>query len=81
MPKGNEVIEGTRPQRDRHMPTRFYQFEMLPDNVVTDDDDLIHIALLVDTKLVDFKEAAREQTWKQSMIEELQSIEKIHTWN
>jgi len=66
--------------RDRHMSTRFDQFEMLPDNVVIDDGDLIHFALLADIELVDFKEATREQTWKQTMIEELQSIEKNHTW-
>lgn len=69
MPKTNEVIEGTRPQRDRHVLIKFDQFEMFPDNVVTDDGDLIHFALLADIEPVDFKEAAKEQTWKQAMIE------------
>ena len=41
---------------------------------------IIHFALLADTESVDFKEVAREQTWKQAMIEKLQSIEKNHIW-
>ena len=68
------------PQRQRQIPSRFQNFEMLPDNAITDDGDWIHFALLTDIEPINFTEPVKELTWKNAMLEELKAIEKNKTW-
>ncbi|MCI59138.1 hypothetical protein A2U01_0080393, partial [Trifolium medium] len=37
-----------RPSRTRSMPTRLQECEMTPDDEVTDEGDLVHLAFLAD---------------------------------
>jgi len=53
---------------------------MLPDNVVTNDGDLIHFSLLTDIEPINFIEAVKELTWKNAMLKELKVIKKNKTW-
>jgi len=50
---------------------------MLSDNA---EGDLIHFALLADIEPIDYKEAMKEQAWKNAMIEKLKAIERNHNW-
>jgi hypothetical protein len=38
---------------------------------VNDEGDLIHFALLADSKPINYKEALKIDVWKRAMIEEL----------
>ena len=53
---------------------------MLSNNAVNVEGDLMHFALLVDIEPIDYKEAMKEEAWKNVMIEELKAIKKKHTW-
>lgn len=41
---------------------------------------MIHFALLADIEPIDYKEAMKEQAWKNAMIEKLKAIERNHNW-
>ena len=45
------------------------------DHAITDDGELVHLALLASTKPVKFQEALKQKVWLQAMKEELGSIE------
>ena len=55
-------------------------FEIFPDNVVTDEGDLVHFALLAKAEPVNHQEALGQELWRKAMMEELQTIEKNQTW-
>jgi len=74
-----EIIAPTRPQRNRQAPTRLNDCEIIHDNVVNDEGDLIHFALLANSELINYKKALKSDIWKKAMIEELQSIAKNQT--
>lgn len=75
-----EVEEIVIPQRIRQVPRRLGDCVVISDNAVNDEGDIIHFALLADSEPLNFEEALKIGAWKKSMIEELQSIEKNHTW-
>lgn len=62
------------------MPTKLNEFQVTSDNAVDEDVDLIHFAMVADSKPISYKEALREQVWKNAMVEELKAIEKNQTW-
>lgn len=53
---------------------------MISDNAINDEGDIIHFALLENSKSLNFKQELKIGAWKKAMMEELQSIEKNHTW-
>ena len=68
-----------RSQRERVVPHRFADFEMVSDEQVDDDGDLVHIALMAGAEPVDEKEVVTQPVWRDAMHEELKSIEKNET--
>jgi len=46
-------------------------FEIFPDNAVTDEGDLMHFALLVEVEPVNYQEALGQELWRQAMMKEL----------
>jgi len=75
-----EIVVPARPQRNRQPPLRLTDCEITFDNVLNEEGDLTHFALLADSELINYKEAMKIDVWKRSMIEELQSIERNQTW-
>jgi len=55
-------------------------FEIFPNNVMIDEGDLVHFALLVEVEPINHLEALKQYLWKKAMVEELQAIDKNHTW-
>lgn len=53
---------------------------MLSDNVVNNETELIHFALLADAKPLNYREAVKEKVWKLAMEKELKSIKRNNTW-
>lgn len=74
------IIEPTRPQRTRQIPSRLQDCEMISDSAVNSEGELIHFALLVETEPVSFEEAIQDPKWIAAMEEELKAIEKNETW-
>ncbi|KAK2402146.1 putative mitochondrial protein [Trifolium repens] len=71
----------TRPQRNIQMPRRLADCEIAPDNVVNNEGEIVHYAMLADTEPLDVKAALKSNVWKEAMNEELRSIEKNKTWD
>ncbi|KAE9622185.1 hypothetical protein Lalb_Chr01g0022601 [Lupinus albus] len=63
------------------MPSRFSDFEMHYDDQITDEGDLVHLALMAEATQVTEAEALNQAVWKEAMVEELKSIEKNRTWD
>lgn len=76
--EGVEAI--VRPQRIKQAPSRLGDCAVISDNAVNDEGDIIHFALLADFEPLNFEEELKIGAWKKSMMKELQSIEKSHTW-
>lgn len=55
----SEHQQSSRPQRTRQVPQRLRDFEMWPDNAITADGDLLHLALLCEVEPVTFEVAIR----------------------
>lgn len=53
---------------------------MAYDDEVTTNGELVHFALLVGPKLINYIEALKNIKWKSTMVEELQIIEINNTW-
>lgn len=48
--------------------------------MVTKEGELVHFALLVDAKPISHEEALQEHVWKNTMLAELNAIERNNTW-
>lgn len=64
-----------RPQSIRMPPARLQDCEVTVDNEVTKDGDFVHFALLADVEPINHHE-----TLKNALMEELEAIERNHTW-
>ncbi|RDY14473.1 hypothetical protein CR513_00462, partial [Mucuna pruriens] len=73
-------VQPCRPQRTRQPPEKFGDYTSIPNFEVTEEGDMMHLALLGQTEPVSFEQAIREPKWKAAMEEELKAIEKNHTW-
>ncbi|WJX60656.1 hypothetical protein P8452_45840 [Trifolium repens] len=78
---GDDKTLPTRPQRNIQMPRRLADCEIAPDNVVNNEGEIVHYAMLADTEPLDVKAALKSKVWKEAMNEELRSIEKNKTWD
>ncbi|KAK2440889.1 putative mitochondrial protein [Trifolium repens] len=80
-PQQNNQVAVRRPERTS-IPSRSLQdYETIPDNMITPDGDIVHLALFVDTKPLTYEQAATFEEWRQAMQEEIASIERNHTWD
>lgn len=78
-PATTTITEARRSQRERELPQRLQDFEMVIDSTVDSKGYLIHFALFAEAEPVDFDEAMQDVKWIQAMGEELKAIEKNRT--
>jgi hypothetical protein len=62
------------------MPQHLQDFDVIPDSMITNEGDLVHLALFVDIEPLSYNDAAKSPVWRKAMEEEIQSIEKNNTW-
>ena len=55
-------------------------YERFPNQAVTNEGDIVELAMLADVEPVSFEQALKQNHWKKAMIEELDSTEKNDTW-
>ena len=72
-------IELIRSARQRNFQSRLQECEMASDTNVIDEGEIMHIAFLVESKLVNLEIALKYAKWKYVMREELDSIESNWT--
>ncbi|GAU36721.1 hypothetical protein TSUD_318190 [Trifolium subterraneum] len=70
-----------RTHRTTQIPRRLADCDMVPDNVVDNEGNIVHYAMLADTEPLDVKSALKSKVWLEVMIDELKSIEKNRTWD
>lgn len=72
---------GTRRSQRVMQPSQMLKdYEVMKDSQITDEGDIVHLALYADAEPVSFEEALKNDKWVNAMKEELKSIEKNHTW-
>lgn len=69
-----------RSQRQRFPSSRLADYEVIPNEVISSDGDLVHMALLAYVEPVKWKQAIQEPEWNTAMKEEISAIERNHTW-
>jgi hypothetical protein len=72
--------EVRRSERARATPSHLQDFDVIPDSMITNEGDLVHLALFVDIEPLSYNDAAKSPVWRKAMEEEIQSIEKNNTW-
>jgi hypothetical protein len=78
-PQQNTSVAVRRSERTS-IPSRTLQdYETIPDNMITPDGDIVHLALFVDTEPLTYAHAVKFEKWRQAMQEEIASIERNHT--
>jgi len=79
-----QCIEGKsngRPRRERRFPTSLQDYQVYPDNSITDDGNLVqHLALMVNYEPISLDEAILSAVWRITMEDEIKSIEKNQTY-
>ncbi|GAU43236.1 hypothetical protein TSUD_241260 [Trifolium subterraneum] len=70
-----------RSDRPRAPISRLLDFDSIPDNLITDDGDLVHLALFVDMEPLSYANAAKSTVWRKAMKDEINSIERNNTWD
>lgn len=68
-------IELIRSTRQRNFQTRLQECEMAYDTNVMDEGEIMHIAFLVESKLVNLEISLKDAKWKYVMRKELDSTE------
>jgi hypothetical protein len=69
-----------RSDRTRAPNRNLEGFDTIPDNLITNDGDLVHLALFVDMEPLSYTSAAKSEVWRKAMEEEIKSIERNNTW-
>ncbi|MCI23137.1 copia-type polyprotein, partial [Trifolium medium] len=80
-PQQNDQVTLRRSERISIPNITLQGYDMIPDDMVTPDGDIVHLALFVDTEPLTYVEASKHDEWRQAMKEEIASIEKNHTWD
>ncbi|RDX85550.1 hypothetical protein CR513_33242, partial [Mucuna pruriens] len=65
----SDKIQPYRPQRTRQPPEKFGDYSSIPNFVMTEEEDMMHLALLAETKPMSFKQSKNlngRQQWKKS---------------
>jgi len=65
--------------RQRFASTRLAGHEVTPDNLVNEEGEFVHFALLADAEPINYEVALNEDVYKNAMIKELNSINRNNT--
>ncbi|MCI39412.1 hypothetical protein A2U01_0060643, partial [Trifolium medium] len=60
-----------RSTRIRFPSVKLINHEVIPDNIVNNDGDLVHLAFMADTEPVNWKEEVSNSKWRYAMNEEI----------
>ncbi|XP_019425108.1 PREDICTED: uncharacterized protein LOC109333984 [Lupinus angustifolius] len=60
-------VVATRSTRIRQSPMRLNEYELFPDDAITEEGDLIHLALIGETKPITFQQVIEEYFWFSAM--------------
>ncbi|KAK2438086.1 putative mitochondrial protein [Trifolium repens] len=81
-PHNAQEPEALRRSTRGQIPNRALQeYETIPDDLITPDGDIVHLALYVDTQPLNYEQAAKYEEWRRAMEEEIAFIEKNKTWS
>jgi hypothetical protein len=69
-----------RSDRTRAPNINLEDFDTIPNNLITNNGDLVHLALFVDMEPLSYTSAAKLEVWRKAMEDEIQSIERNNTW-
>jgi glycine cleavage system H lipoate-binding protein len=69
-----------RSTRERVQSIRLNEYDVFPDQVITEDGELVNEAMIAELEPVTLSEALKDSNWLNAMKEELKSIEKNNTW-
>ncbi|XP_027355486.1 uncharacterized protein LOC113865251 [Abrus precatorius] len=74
-------VDVRRSHRARQPSQTLRDYEVYIDDQITDEGDLVHLALYADTEPMSLNEAMKDPKWIFAMKEEMNSIEKNHTYD
>ncbi|WVY89239.1 hypothetical protein V8G54_034753 [Vigna mungo] len=74
------VNNETKPRKHVVRPSRLTDYEVYSDAIIDEEGDIIHLALIAGSEIMDVNEALAQPIWRAAMTEELRSIEKNKTW-
>lgn len=66
--------------KNKEHSKKLQECELNNDNEVTEECDLVHMALMADVKSIKHLEALMSKTWKKEMKEDIFAIEKNDIW-
>ncbi|MCI29892.1 potassium transporter 12, partial [Trifolium medium] len=69
-----------RSTRTRTLPPRLNDCIITRDSEITYEGDLVHLAFNAEAEPVNFEKAVKNEKWLSAMNEEIESIERNHTW-
>ncbi|KAK2386041.1 putative mitochondrial protein [Trifolium repens] len=68
-------------QRNRQMPNRLADCELLTDSAVSNEGELLHFALLANVESVNVKDEVQSSVWKAAMIDECWKRKTVLVYN
>jgi hypothetical protein len=80
MPNDQPNQQLRRSTRERMQSVRLNEYDVFPDQAITEDGELINEAMIAELEPVTLEQALNDSKWKAAMKEELKSIEKNNTW-
>ena len=69
-----------RSTRVSQLPSHLSDYEMFHDSTITSEGELVHFALIAQSKPVDFEKAMTNEKQMKAMQEEINLIERNQTW-
>jgi hypothetical protein len=74
------VTATIQPERARAAPRILQDYDVIPDNMITNEGNLVHLALFVDIEPQSYNDAAKSPVWRKAIEDEIQSIERNNIW-
>lgn len=75
-----DSTQRARPIRNRQIPARLNDYEIVSDNTMDEEGDMTHLEMLAGAKQLNYQDVMQDKEWKDAMKEELSTIGKCGTW-
>lgn len=69
-----------RSSRQRFPLVKLEDYEVFPDNILTDEGELVHMVFMADLELVNWQHDIQHKYWKDAMTYEISALERNKTW-
>ncbi|GAU32209.1 hypothetical protein TSUD_277890 [Trifolium subterraneum] len=79
--EGNVETHFRRSDRPTTPERRLLDVDAIPDNLIYNVGDLVHLALFVDMEPLSYASAAKSAVWRKAMEDKIHYIERNNTWN